>query len=228
MPAALRIAVLEDHDELRALTVAALRQQGYCVFGAYDAEELTDGLMTREIDLLLLDLNLPGEDGLSVARRFKAAMPRLYIIITTARGRIEDRITGYNTGADMYLAKPVSEGELVAAVANIARRVERESGAGAPLTLDLRSRQLTGTQGIHLSPTETVLLKVLIQSPDRRAETWHLLEATGREVDAGAKSSLEVQMVALRKKIAAAGHDDAAIRAIRHGGYQLLCRIEIA
>mgnify|MGYP002654859707 FL=1 len=227
MPAALKIAVLEDHDELRELTLAALRQQGHRVFGAYDAEELNDALTTREIDLLLLDLNLPGEDGLSVARRFKAAMPRLYIIMTTARGRTEDRITGYDTGADIYLAKPVSEGELVAAVANIARRIARESGDGAPLTLNLRNRQLTGTQTVPLSPSETVLLKVLIQARDQRAETWHLLEATGREVDAGAKSSLEVQMVALRKKIAVAGHGEAAIRAIRNGGYQLLCRIEM-
>jgi two-component system phosphate regulon response regulator OmpR len=227
MPAALRIAVLEDHDDLRELTVAALRQQGYRVFGAYDAEELTDALTTCEIDLLLLDLNLPGEDGLSVARRFKAAMPRLYIIMTTARSRIEDRITGYDTGADIYLAKPLSEGELIAAVANIARRIERETGVGASLTLNLRNRQLTGAHSVPLSPSETLLLKVLVQAPDHRAETWRLLEATGREVDAPAKASLEVQMVILRKKIAAAGYGDTAIRAIRNGGYQLLCLIEM-
>jgi DNA-binding response OmpR family regulator len=228
MSTALNIAVLEDHDDLRELIVAALRHNGHDVFGVYNAEDLADALATREIDLLVLDLNLPGEDGLSVARRMKAVMPRLSIIMTTARGRIEDRIVGYDTGADIYLPKPVSERELVAAVNGISRRLDREPGGDPLLCLNPRSLQLTGSKIVNLTRSEVVLLKVLIQAPGQRAETWQLLEATGRQVDGAAKSSLEVQIVTLRKKIVAAGYGHSAIVAIRNEGYQLLCRIKIA
>jgi DNA-binding response OmpR family regulator len=228
MPTALNIAVLEDHDDLRELIVAALRQRGHDVFGVYNSEDLSDALATREIDLLVLDLNLPGEDGLSVARRMKAVMPRLFIIMITARGRIEDRVAGYDTGADIYLPKPVSEQELVAAISGISRRLDREPGVESSLCLNPRSLQLKGSEIVNLTRSEVVLLKVLIQAPGQRAETWQLLEATGRQVDGAAKSSLEVQIVTLRKKIIAAGYAHSAIVAIRNEGYQLLCRIEIA
>jgi DNA-binding response OmpR family regulator len=78
MSTPLKVAVLEDNDELRELTVAALIRGGYDVWGAYDAEELDQLLAERQIDLLLLDLNLPGEKGLSVAQRLKAASPDLF------------------------------------------------------------------------------------------------------------------------------------------------------
>jgi DNA-binding response OmpR family regulator len=228
MPTALNIAVLEDHDDLRELIVAALQKNGHDVFGVYNSEDLSDALATREIDLLVLDLNLPGEDGLSVARRMKAVMPRLFIIMITARGRIEDRVAGYDTGADIYLPKPVSEQELVAAISGISRRLDREPGVESSLCLNPRSLQLKGSEIVNLTRSEVVLLKVLIQAPGQRAETWQLLEATGRQVDGAAKSSLEVQIVTLRKKIIAAGYAHSAIVAIRNEGYQLLCRIEIA
>lgn len=123
MPSPLRIAVLEDHDDLRDLTMSALAGVGYEVFGAFDAEELDDLLAHRQIDLLVLDLNLPGENGLSVARRLKTASADLFIIMVTAMGALADRINGYGQGADLYLCKPVSVDELLAAVANIANRV---------------------------------------------------------------------------------------------------------
>lgn len=227
MPAALRIAVLEDHDDLRDLFVAALRREGHIVFGAYDAEDLNDALTTCAIDLLLLDLNLPGEDGLSVARRFKRVIPRLSIIMATARGGVEDRIAGYERGADIYLSKPIAERELLAAVASISRRISRDMDHDPILTLNIKTRQLVGACSMSLSPAELMLLRVLMLSPEQKARTWKLLEATGRRVDGASKASLEVQMVGLRKKIAGAGHQGVAIRAIRQEGYELLCRIQL-
>ncbi len=227
MPALLTIAVLEDNDALRELTVAALQEAGHTTFGVYDAEELNDALLTRKIDLLVLDLNLPGEDGLSVARRLKAVMPQLYIVMTTAKGAIEDRVAGYDSGADIYLPKPVSQGELLAAVAGLARRIGQQHAQETVLQLNLRTFQLICHGTVALSNTETTILKLLAQSPDRRAETYQLLDATQREFDAKAKASLEVQIVNLRKKIARAGYDAPAIRAIRREGYQLLCPLRI-
>lgn len=225
----LSIAVLEDHDELRELTMAALRGQGHAVVGAYDAQGLEEALAERTIDLLLLDLSLPGEDGLSVARRLKAVMPGLFIIMTTARSALEDRISGYESGADLYLPKPVSQGELLAAVAGVERRIAqlRDTDQDKALRLDCTSLQLTGHATVQLSQTEATLLKVLAQAPGQRVETYRLLEATGRGADTRAKASLEVQIVNLRKKIAAAGGAAPAIRAIRNEGYQLLCPLVI-
>lgn len=228
MPASLNIAVLEDNDALRALTVDALAAQGHQVFGVYDAEGLSEALATRHIDLLIVDLNLPGEDGLSVTRRLKAVMPALHVIMMTARGSIDDRVLGYGSGADIYLPKPVSERELVAAVAGVARRIDETRAHSSELRLDIVGQQLIGTQSVRLTPTEFVLLKMLAQAPDQRAETFQLLEATQREVDDKAKASLEVQLVNLRKKIDQAGYDKPSIQAIRNEGYRLLCRIRIA
>lgn len=229
MPAALRIAVLEDNDDLRTLTVEALQRRGHHALGAYDAEELDALLAGQAVDLLLLDINLPGEDGLSVARRLKSAMPELFVIMTTANSRLDDRVTGYEHGADLYLCKPVSEKELLAAVASIARRIDqRRIAHGRPgLVLDAAKATLTGTHTVALGRSEAILLRTLAQSAERKVETYRLLELTNREVDARTKASLEVQIVNLRKKIAAAGHGDPSIRAIRNEGYELLCPVTI-
>lgn len=227
MPASLNIAVLEDNDTLRKLTVDALAAHGHNVFGVYDAEGLNEALATQTIDLLILDLNLPGEDGLSVARRLKAVMPALYIVMMTARGSIDDRVQGYDSGADIYLPKPVSERELAAAVSGLARRIEETQAQSSELRLDLVGQQLIGACAVPLNATEFVLLKTLAQAPDQRAQTFQLLEATQRKVDDKAKASLEVQLVNLRKKITQAGYDKPAIRAIRNEGYRLLCRIRV-
>ena len=227
MPTLLNIVVLEDHDTLRELTVAALQKHGHNVAGVYAAEDLDEIFSTRNIDVLILDLNLPGEDGLSVARRLKSAMPKLHIIVTTARGEIQDRVNGYESGADIYLPKPVSEQELVAAVANHARRLEQDGGQQASLKVDSLKLTLTGQQIVKLTHTELVLLKALAQAPDQRAENWRLLQATRRELDEKSKASLEVQIVNLRKKIVQVGYTDPSIRAIRGEGYQLVCPVQI-
>lgn len=229
MPAPLKVAVLEDNDDLRELVVAALCNHGHQAMGAYDAEALDALLAQRSFDLLLLDLNLPGEGGLSVARRLKAATPELFIIMMTALGKLGDRVAGYDHGADVYLCKPVSEDELLAAVASIARRVAQRSGAGIDevLRLNEATLELTGVHTVTLSRTEATLLKCLGQAQDRRMDTFRLLERTNRGVDAKSKASLEVQIVNLRKKIAAAGFTRPSVRAIRGEGYELLCPLRV-
>lgn len=226
----MKIAVLEDHDELRRLIADALVAAGHHAIQASDAEELSDLLSSRHIDLLLTDLNLPGEGGVSVARRLKASMPDLYIIMITALGGIKDRIAGYEGGADIYLAKPFSMDELLAAVGNISRRLLRQSAypeAVASLRLNLNLQELIGTETVQLSRTETILLKTMILAKDRRAEIFAFLENTNRAVNQRNKASLEVQMARLRQKIMSAGCSQAAIRAIRGEGYELMIPIEI-
>lgn len=225
----LSVAVLEDHDELRNLTMDALRRHGYSVAGAADAESLDELLASRRVDVLLLDISLPGEDGLSVARRLRAAHPSVFIVMVTAKGATADKVTGYASGADMYLSKPVSLDELLAAIAGIRRRIdhERDGGAAGALMLDFEALELTGTETVPLTRTEAILLMTLARAPDRTVQNFQLLEATQRPFDVRAKATLEVQIVGLRKKIAAAGLKRPSLRALRSQGYQLLCPVQV-
>ena len=229
MHPSLKIAILEDNDELRELTIDLLNKNGYLALGAFDAEGLDSLIMKYQFDLLLLDLNLPGEHGLSVAKRLKSALPSLYIIMTTALSGINERVIGYQEGADLYLPKPVSEQELLAAISSVARRINQSQNklTTNELALDLKRRQLIGAHTVDLSPTEAILLKQLILSTHQKVDYFKLLEITKREVDAKSKASLEVQIVNLRKKIAAAGYSRPSIRSVRNEGYELLCPIAL-
>ena len=223
----LKIVVLEDHDELRDLTVAALAKAGHDAQGAYDAEELDKILAERSVDLLIVDLNLPGEQGLSVVTRLKACSPHLFIIVMTALGALNDRVKGYDHGADLYLCKPVSEQELLSAVANMARRLASTQPKEQALVLYARTFELVGEQRVLLTDTEVKLMTSLAQAIDRTVPSYRLLELTGREVDVRTKASLEVQMVKLRKKIAQAGYKAPSIRAIKNDGYRLMCPVRL-
>ena len=107
MDTLLRIALIEDNDDLRDLLLREISKGGYEVHAAESAEDFDDLVLNSRIGLLILDLNLPGEDGLSIARRYKRSNPDIYIIMLTARGREQDRIEGYESGADIYLTKPI-------------------------------------------------------------------------------------------------------------------------
>ncbi|MBU3615585.1 response regulator, partial [Polynucleobacter sp. Latsch14-2] len=122
MPSKIKIAVVEDNDDLRSLLLRNIEREGYTVFGADSAESLDDLLIDHVFNLIILDLNLPSEDGISIATRLKKADHDLYIIMATARNSAEARVAGYESGADIYLTKPFSSAELLAAIGSLARR----------------------------------------------------------------------------------------------------------
>ena len=119
MVAKLNITVIEDHDALRAVTMEALRQQGHDVQGIDCAEALDDEVAGFHAQIFVIDINLPGEDGLSLARRIRKGNPSAGIIMASGRVHVDDRIAGYDSGADVYLPKPVAVEELLAAVTAI-------------------------------------------------------------------------------------------------------------
>jgi DNA-binding response OmpR family regulator len=119
----LNIVVVEDNHDLREAIVEVLTAQGHRVLGLSCAEELGDEGAQAVIDLLVVDLNLPGEDGVSLTRRLRATQPGLCILMMTARDSVRDKVSGYEAGADMYLTKPVSIEELTAAVTSVDRRL---------------------------------------------------------------------------------------------------------
>lgn len=226
MDTPLNILVVEDHDDLREATVAELSAIGYTVLGVASAEAIDDEAGRFFADIVLLDLNLPGEDGLSVARRLRAAEPDLGIIMVTARNQSRDVMQGYSSGADIYVTKPASPEELHAAIQALSRRIRPQQRAAAPLAINTQTLQLIGPQGaVHLSDHECQLLLALNRAKNRRLETWQMLELLGKSVDDNEKRALTVQCVRLRKKLADAGAGDPNLKSIRGSGYQLCVAI---
>lgn len=227
MDTRLKIALVEDHDDLRDLLARDISRGGYWVHKAESAEDLDELTAHTVMDILILDLNLPGEDGLGIARRYKRSNPDLYIIMLTARGRENDRITGYESGADLYLTKPISSAELMAAIGSVAKRLLKRHDL-LDVELNVRTMTLTGSRSVELNRQEVVMLKALNESPNGNLPYYRLLELCGEdEINDLSKAALEVRVVRLRKKMSDAGLEGKTIRAIRGEGYHLLPRIKI-
>ena len=225
MDTGLKIALVEDNDDLRDLLYRDL-SRAYTVPSVGCADDLDDLAAKTKFDVLILDINLPGENGLDIARRYKQVNPDIYIIMLTARVATEDKIVGYESGADIYLTKPVASTELMAAVGSVGRRLMK-SAVPADVVLNMREMSLVGDVSIELNRQEITILKALNESATGNLPYYRLLELCGEEVNATSKSTLEVRVVRLRKKLAEVGMGGKSIRAIRGEGYQLLQRIRI-
>lgn len=132
----MNIIIVEDHDALREVTVSALQEMGHKVRGVACAEALNEKLRLCIPHILILDLNLPGEDGISLANRVRQIHPEIGIIMVTARKELNDRIAGYESGADIYLTKPTSLEELAVAIQALSRRITTWAGDSLQVTLD--------------------------------------------------------------------------------------------
>jgi len=227
MDAGLKIALVEDNDDLRDLLFRDISKAGYSVKSAGCADDLDDLASMMAFDVLILDINLPGESGLDIARRYKHSNPDIYIIMLTARVGTDDKIVGYEAGADIYLTKPVASVELLAAIGSVCRRLIKLNNQYSDVALKVREMLLVGSASIELNRQETVILKALTESSDGHLPYYRLLELCGEDVNATSKSTLEVRIVRLRKKLAEAGLEGKTIKAIRGDGYQLLSRITI-
>jgi DNA-binding response OmpR family regulator len=220
----LNILVIEDHDSLRNVIVSILNAQGHQTVGLASAEAVDDEAGGLAADLYLIDLNLPGEDGISLTQRIRRAHDQAGIIMVTARGQLQDKIDGYASGADIYLTKPVDTEELLAAIAALTRRIKPKSPALPELVLQLDTQRLLVTgpiEAVHITDADAKLLSALSKAAGLRLEFWQLNEALGQTPNNRNKASLEVRMTRLRKKLAQAGGADTALKAIRGHGYQL-------
>lgn len=220
----LNVVVVEDHQDLRELTCLALTQKGHHVVGLSCAEELEEALKGGAVDVFILDLNLPGEDGISLAKRIRHAYPLVGIVMLTARSQTKEKVQGYESGADLYMTKPVDFEELCAALQGFVRR--RQALPEGVLTLSKFT--LSGPLGaVRLSCAEADMLMAFARAPSNRLETWQLAHVLGLEMDGLNKASLEVRIVRLRKKMLEAGAVGAVIESIRSVGYQLSTPLQI-
>ncbi|WP_422242886.1 response regulator transcription factor [Zwartia sp.] len=220
--------VVEDHLDLRQVFVDALIHEGMDVLAVSCAEELDECMSAGMVHLLVLDVNLPGESGFDIAKRMRAADPKINIIMLSARTSETDRIRGYESGADFYLCKPVSPAELSAAVKAVKRRVSTPEASVDDLALSVSGMCLTSGHGVaNLSRMDVSLLKALAMAPDHRLPYWRLFEVTERSANELAKNQLELQVYRLRKKLADIDIPESLIKSMRSEGYQLTQAIRI-
>ncbi len=227
MSSKINIAVVEDHDVLREMLLDALLEKGYLAQGFRDAYELDAASSKTIFELLILDLNLPGEDGLSIAKRIKESYPDTFIIMITARSSEMDKIQGYEAGADIYLPKPIAITELQAAVSSLSKRILRYKDLGGNLILNEKSATLKGSQTVSLSKIDLDILLALLQADQQRLDFESLLNQVSSNTSNTPKATLEVQIVRLRKKMAEAGAEGVTIKALYKYGYQLVQGIDL-
>lgn len=227
MATTLNVLIVEDHDRLRDILVQHLVQHGYYAVGVPDAEGMQETMSRQSFDVVVLDLNLPDEDGLSISRRLRAAHPETFIVMMTARSSPADRVAGYESGADVYISKPSSGEELLAALNSWRRRTDGQQQSEPRVQLNVQARELLGKQSVALSAVETRVLQGMGLAPGLKLEYFRLMELIDHEPDAKGKASLEVCMARLRKKLILAGFPVPAIKSIRNEGYQLVDTIVI-
>lgn len=220
---ALKILVIEDNDELREATLAFLQAQGHFVRGVPQAEDIQDVSGSFVPDVYVIDLNLPDEDGLSLTKRLRAAQPHVGIVITTARTEIGDKVIGYESGADLYLTKPVHPQELMASVAAVGKRLRELTQSSDRIVLSLSRMQLTGPSGTaDMTNSDVLLLSAFARAPGYSLERWQVAEIIGGgNDDLPTSATLEMRITRLRKKLVAVGAQAPTVKSLHKVGYTL-------
>jgi two-component system phosphate regulon response regulator OmpR len=216
------ILVVDDDARLRALLQRYLAQHGYIVSVAVSAEDAKQKLEGLRFDLCVLDVMLPGQDGIALTRELRAK-DQLPILLLTARGDPEDRITGLEVGADDYLVKPFEPRELLLRIATILRRVLPVADDGivrfGPFTYDRANAELRRNgELVHLTTGELSLLAILAERPGRAVSRAELGE---RGKISGSDRAIDVQMARLRRKIEDDPRQPRYLLTMRSEGYAL-------
>ena len=224
------ILVVDDDNQVRQLIGRLLRENGYRASGARDGREMRETLTSTKVDLIILDLMLPGISGLDLCRELRASSS-IPIIMLTAKGEDTDRIVGLELGADDYLPKPFNPRELLARIRAVLRRAaarpnaERAIGGRlisfARYVLDTQRREVISPDGvaIDLSGGEYDLLLAFIEHPNRVLSRDQLLELSRNRSADPFDRSIDVQVSRLRRKLEAGEKTPALIKTIRGAGY---------
>jgi two-component system OmpR family response regulator len=232
------ILVVDDDAEIRSLLREYLQKNGYRVTVAADGKGMWAALEQAQPDIVVLDLMLPGDDGLTLCRNLRAhsALP---IIMLTARGEETDRIVGLEMGADDYLAKPFNPRELLARVKSILRRAralpqnldpdDARTIRFAGWTLDVATRNLRSPAGVvvALSGTEYKLLRAFLTHPNRVLNRDQLIDLMLSRDASPFDRSIDVQVSRLRHRLGDGAREAGIIRTVRGEGYVLAAAVEV-
>ncbi|MGI6245795.1 MAG: response regulator [Pseudochelatococcus sp.] len=225
----IHIFVVDDEPGVRAMIEDYLTLQGYAVSMAENGEALDRLMAGKRPDLILLDVNMPGEDGFSIVKRLRGAAERMGVIMLTANADETSRIAGLSNGADDYLAKPFELRELLARVRAILRRVPPQGGLPAvrptlslgPFRLDPEARRLLDAEGveIEISIKEYELLETFARHPRQILSRDRLCELSHGRRLGDADRSVDIRIARLRKKIEPDPASPTVLRTVRGEGY---------
>lgn len=223
------ILVVDDEPDVREVLEEYFVAHGYAAIGAASASAARAMAAQHPIDVALVDIHMPGEDGLSLARHLRERYARTAIIMLTSAGTVVDRIVGLEMGADDYVPKPFDPRELLARVKSVLRRTSSAGRAdlGAArvrigrCVLDLAAHRLTDEQGqeVPMSPLEFDLLKALAEHPNRALSRERILSLSQQRDWDPFDRSVDLRIMRLRKKIEPDPEHPRYIRTIRNEGY---------
>jgi DNA-binding response OmpR family regulator len=223
------ILVVDDEPDVRDVLEEYLVAHGYAAIGAENAAAAKELAARHAIDLALLDIHMPGEDGLSLARHLRERHAAIAIVMLTCAATVVDRIVGLEMGADDYIAKPFDPRELVARVKSVLRRTSAASRAelGAErirvgrCVLDLSAHRLTDEHGaeVALTPLEFDLLKALVEHPNRVLSRERILNLNRQRDMDPFDRSVDLRVMRVRRKIEPDPEQPRFIRTIRNEGY---------
>ncbi|MEO0680982.1 MAG: response regulator [Pseudomonadota bacterium] len=223
-----QILVVDDDPEIRRLLADYLSREGLEVRQAADGAEMDAAIARRRPDLVVLDLMLPGEDGLSICRRLRVAGGPAILMLTAKSDEI-DRVVGLELGADDYLAKPFGPRELLARIRAVLRRIEEAAGRAVParrfafdgFVIDLDARSLVDAAGAPapLTSGEFDLLACFVERPRRVLSRDHILDRLRGRGAEPFDRTVDMLVSRLRRKLAADGRGAELISTVRNGGY---------
>ncbi|MDQ2695628.1 MAG: response regulator [Pseudomonadota bacterium] len=223
------ILVVDDEPDICQLVERFLVREGYRVHIAGDGDAMRRILARTKIDLILLDVRLPGEDGLTLAREVRQSTA-VAIIMLTSKNDVIDRVAGLETGADDYVPKPFHPRELLARIRAVLRRTQSSAPPARPAPstigfsgwrLNCETRELASPAGenVPLSPAEFDLLHVFLQHPNRVLSRDYLLDMTRGRAASPFDRAIDVHISHLRKKLEPDPKQPTLIRTIRNAGY---------
>jgi DNA-binding response OmpR family regulator len=223
------ILIVDDEPDVRDVLQEYFVAHGYAAMGAENASTAKEMAAAHPIDLALVDINMPGEDGLSLARHLRERYAQIAIVMLTSAGTVVDRIVGLEMGADDYVPKPFDPRELEARVKSVLRRTSTVGRAdiGAErmrigrCVLDIAAHRLTDETGseVAMSPLEFDLLKALAEHPNRPLSRERILNLNGQRDWDPFDRSVDLRIMRLRKKIEPDPEHPRFIRTIRNEGY---------
>lgn len=227
-----RILIVDDDASVRAMLADYLARHGYAAAEADGGEAMRAALAAAPVDIVLLDLRLPGEDGLALARQLRERY-RVGIIMVTASGDVVDRVVGLELGADDYVAKPFDPRELLARIKSLMRRLGAAAEAApaaaelrrvGPYRLDLGARRLFDAAGaeIELTAMEFELLAAFIEHPNRVLSRDQLLTLTRNREWEPFDRSIDIRIARLRRKIEPDPAHPRLLRTVRGAGYMFV------
>lgn len=223
------VYICEDDPGLGGVILNRLEQEGYQCHLFYDASEMDEYSNTSVPDLLLLDIQLPGESGYSIAQRYLRAMPSVRIIMMSVLNKQQDVLTGYNAGAMLYLAKPFKPEALIACLRGVFGDItDGAHSESKELCLNVVPQTLSHQDvSVKLAKSEVNMLVFLaLRYPDA-AEYHELMEHIGLDLESSRKNTLETFVSRLRQKLAPIEREYLTIKNVRNTGYKLSSAITV-